>query len=87
MLFKECIKKYNSSTYISLYNKDNQRFYGAFVDDPSLADYLDYEVEYDMEKGNFIRLIKLCNYEHPLGLNSMKIYWEKKQRINSSKGR
>lgn len=87
MLFKDCIKQYKSNIYISLYNTKDQRFYGNFADSDLLKDYYNYEVEYDRPHGNFIRLIKLVGYEYPLGLDSMRVYWEKEEKQKSSRRR
>lgn len=84
MTLGECLKKsrFDESTYISLYNKDNKRFYGAFCKDDKLKEYYDYEVVYSkpFNESGFIRIIQLKDYEYSLGLDSIRLKEERKSK-------
>ncbi len=87
MTLKEAIKKNklekrDSEIYISMHNKDGKRFYGTFISDTeNLKDYYDMNIT-KLEPINANQTIYTADfpeYSYLLGLNSMRIQWEKEQ--------
>lgn len=76
MTLKDLIKenKLKEGNYISLYNKDEVRFYGEFVNSKKLDRYMNYEAEIINKEphSKFIVTIKLLEYEYGLGLDSLE---------------
>ena len=95
MTLKEYIKKYklsncDPSVYLALYNKDNKRFYGNFVDSGKLDDYLNMKIisGKKFSDTSSIYCVQLEDYEYSLGLDSMRVIWEKeKQKAEIKKSR
>lgn len=90
MKLKDIIKEFKlkDSDYLSLYNKDNNRFYGAFVhQDYRLDDYYEMEAEYIKQITKHIHAIKIVAYEHYLGLDSMRLEWSNRDRQKSREKR
>lgn len=79
MTLKEYISsnKLPNTIYIALHNKYNQWVYGGFLNGGKLDDYLDMHIgnfSLIKDKSNLYK-VQLIDYEYPLGLNSMRMYW------------
>lgn len=73
--------------YIALYNKDNHRFYGAFVNSEYLDPYLKMEVLEGRKvgSGSAIYEVQLKDYEYNLGLGSMQLIWDKEKKAEENR--
>ena len=90
MTLKELIKKnkFKEETFLAFYNKDEKWFFGSFAkDELTLKEYYDMEVirADKLSDTSSIYKVYFRDYEYPLGLGSMRLKWEKEEKIKKSR--